>query len=115
MDSEEVLLNPTEWLKSYLNEGDDIGRRLHPPDAFDYGRLAVGLEIETRIRIIRGTVGNSLLVMAREEICSVLHTVVTELQLGDGVVEWYDRLLDYQAEHKLRFEAVDDPHRAEAT
>lgn len=119
MDEAEFLVDPTDWLKRYICEHRE---RINPTDEqnsewemFNFGRLAVGLELETKIRIFRSAVGNSMLVMAREEICSALHQVIVDLQLGDGVGMWYDILLEYRDQTKLRFaaEPLDDVEQAE--
>jgi hypothetical protein len=102
-EQQEVLLEPAKWLMDYLRD-----EGLSPPSEaewFQYGQLATALELETQKRIVQSAVGNSLLVMAREEIASVLTTFIQGLGLASSVEEWYDRLLDYRERRKLRFEA----------
>jgi len=103
-DEDRILVNPQEVFRSYL--GSVSGAWRH--GGHKLGQIEVGLQIETRRRLIAGAVGNSLLHMSREEVCSVLQTLLIDLQLWDDVQEWYEKLLQWQDEGRKRFVPITD-------
>jgi len=101
---ERVLVNPHEVFVSYLGSVSGAWRHGGPR----LGQISIGLQIETRRRLIAGAVGNSLLHLSKEEVVSVLQTLLVDLGLWDEVQEWYVRLLDWQDQGRRRHVPIAD-------
>ncbi len=104
MDGEErILPNVEDWLQQYLGtkgwNGTDGGQKT----MMEWGRLSLGLQIETRRRVIATAVGNSMLHLSKEEIVSVLTTVLVDAGLYEDVQHWYERLCDWRESRQVRF------------
>jgi hypothetical protein len=103
---ERLLLNPTSALRSYIDsKSGDWGWE---GTGEELGRLEVGLSIETRRRLIAQAVGNALLHLSREEVCSVLQALLVDIGLWELVQEWYERLCDWEEENRVRFKPILD-------
>jgi hypothetical protein len=105
VDEERILVNPSEELIRYMGT---VSGGMQGMSAWTVGRISLGLQIETRRRVIATAVGNSMLHLSKEEICSVLTTVLVDAGLWDDVQVWYERLCDWKEERQIRFVPVTD-------
>jgi len=97
MGNEEILSDPTVMLRR------DVQHEMLA--AFEMGRLAMALEVQTRIRFLEGVGGEALLLGTREEMVSMLQTFLRDQGLDDLSAEWYERMLE---DRKLKFIAEGD-------
>lgn len=104
LEGREIMRDPTGVLIGWSRRSwGYAGHTQEWRGSFEEGRQAMALEVETLVRLLEGVVGNSLLSLEKEEICSVLRTFLREQGLEDWVGENYDRLLEYR---RTKFVAV---------
>jgi len=82
-------MRPSEVFKLYLS-----GKVNTDKDSYQYGMLAMALEIVTVIKTLEALPVTS--VGTREESISVLHTLLQETGLDIYAYEWYERLDDWR-------------------
>lgn len=105
LGDERILVHPEMTLREYLGT---VGYESGGFSAWGLGCLSVALQIETHKRLIRGAVGNSLLHLSKEEICTALDSVLASTGLAGDVLIWYDRLLDWKEGQRTRLVPVTD-------
>src|SRR3990167_9378984 len=88
---ERSLLRVQETLRAYMREHSIPWTHLS-------GRLSVGVEVINYVRILRAMSANSFLVMNKEEIASVLETLLNRLGILDECVSTLNRLIKYRDE-----------------
>ena len=81
------IARPTRVLIDYLTQ--EVGSE--PRMEFNLGRLAMALEIITVVKTIEDEVV-PMLALQREEIVSVLTTLLRDQDLAEVAEEWYERL-----------------------
>jgi hypothetical protein len=94
---EPILSGASELLAEYVGTK---GTHVVP---MDLGRLDVCLQIETTRRILQALPGSSLLALSREEICTVLTTLIKNAGMTEMTFEWYERLLRFSEEKTAKF------------
>jgi hypothetical protein len=91
-----VIVDPVSLLRQWSRlPGGKRGRALMEMH-FHY--LEILLPIETRRRLIMGAVGNSLMALEKEEIATVLRSVIEDSGYRDLVDDWYGYLLEWQSQ-----------------
>lgn len=98
-----VLINPGKVLRRYTTM--TAGHRTKFLAETDYRYLEILLPIETKRRLIMGAVGSSLLALSKEEIATVLRSVIQESGHEALVDEWYNFLLEWSGQD-VTFEPV---------
>jgi len=88
---ERSLPNVQETLRAYMRENSIPWTHLS-------GKLSVGIEMINYVRILRAMGTNSFLVMNKEEIASVLETLLNRLGILDECVSTLNRLIKYRDE-----------------
>lgn len=63
---------------------------------YAHGRMEVALELVGHKRLLMSAVGASLLIMEREEIVSLLDTILRNAGLSDAAEQLYDLLLEWR-------------------
>lgn len=96
------MARPTDTLWSETQPQNPRAIRL-AKGYFDLGRVAMAMEILTVVKTLEGAVGSSLLALEREEIISVLLTLVRNQDLEEVANAWYDYL---SKARRLSFVAV---------
>jgi hypothetical protein len=90
--TEAFIKNPTEVWMQYLDVG--YGRKLKGHALFDYGRVAMGLEIVTKIKMLESLPVTTE--YGRQEAISALHTILVEQGLAESIYALYDELNDWR-------------------
>lgn len=104
-----LLTDPQRTWREYLGtvgvSGTDpgTGEGENRPSVMRLGMIEVGLRMETDRRIFGGVVGNSLLALSREEICSALGQTMKNAGIYEEVQVWYERLCDWDANRRVAF------------
>lgn len=101
-----ILRRPTVWLRRYLSSQDQ-------ELTFDDGYLAVGLEIETQVRIFEQFESARFNERHTFEVASALQTLQQSLGLTDSVAEWYDKLIEFSDACRPTFVPDDEQPRTE--
>jgi hypothetical protein len=77
---------------------------------FDYGRVAMGLELVTKIKMLESLPVTTE--FGRQESISVLHTILVEQGLAESIYDLYDKLNDWRKPKILSDAPLPGPSRA---
>ena len=105
MSQDEIIRNPTLMLRMGITSHEDMA-------AFELGRLAMGLEIETTARLLEGVIGDSLMHSSKHEVVSVLRTLLRDQELDAVVTDIYESMIE---DRKLKFIAEGNGFSADAS
>jgi hypothetical protein len=86
------MKNPTSVWLSYLSVV--YGHKLKGRAPFDYGRVAMALEIVSKIKLLESLPVTTE--YGRQEAISALHTILVETGLAESVYDLYEQLNDWR-------------------
>jgi hypothetical protein len=89
----DIIRDSTSILRSGVSNGVELG-------LFELGRVAMALEIETTARLLEGVIGDSLMYSSKDEVVSVLRTLLRDQGLDETVTDVYEAMIE---DRRLKF------------